>query len=60
MHQALGIARALDRSTQLILNLTTRPLLSQHDSAALIPANDVERVLADIDTDHGDFTIELL
>ena len=41
-------------------NLTTRPLLSQHDSAALILANDVERVLADIDTDHGDFTIELL
>src|ERR1700736_3556850 len=32
----------------------TRPLLPQHDCAAMIVAHDVERVLADIDADHGD------
>jgi hypothetical protein len=31
--------------------LATRPLLPQHDGTALILANDVERVLADIDAD---------
>ena len=36
------------------LDLTARPLLAQHNRAALIKANDVKRVLADIDTDHGD------
>src|SRR5258708_13162801 len=36
------------------LHLATRPLLPQHDGTALILANDVERVLADIDADHGD------
>src|SRR6202165_758410 len=30
------------------------PLLPQHDGAARIVAHDVERVLADIDADHGD------
>src|SRR6202022_1200115 len=35
-------------------HLTTRPLLPQHDGAARIVAHDVERVLADIDADHGD------
>jgi hypothetical protein len=33
--------------------LATRPLLPQHDGAARIVAHDVERVLADIDADHG-------
>jgi hypothetical protein len=33
--------------------LATRPLLPQHDGAARIVANDVERVLADIDADHA-------
>ena len=32
----------------------TRPLLPQHDGAARIVTHDVERVLADIDADHGD------
>ena len=36
------------------LHLATRPFLTQHDRAALIVADDVERVLADIDADHGD------
>src|ERR1700730_15599895 len=34
-------------------DLATRPLLPQHDGAARIVAHDVERVLADIDADHG-------
>src|SRR5258707_9192281 len=36
------------------LHLATRPLLPQHDGAAHIVAHDMERVLADIDADHGD------
>jgi hypothetical protein len=40
--------------------LATRPLLPQHDGAARIVAHDVERVLADIDADYGDRSIELL
>src|SRR5207342_509703 len=35
-------------------HLATRPLVPQHDGAARIVAHDVERVLADIDADHGD------
>src|SRR6202790_4821317 len=35
-------------------HLATRPFLPQHDGAARIVAHDVERVLADIDADHGD------
>ena len=34
-------------------DLATRPLLTQHDCTAAIEADDVERVLPDIDTDHG-------
>src|SRR4029450_10407576 len=41
-------------------HLAPRPLLPQHDCATLIETDDVERVLADIDTDHGDHTVELL
>src|SRR5450756_12790 len=41
-------------------HLATRPLLTQHNRAALIVAYDMERVLADIDADHGDCGIELL
>jgi hypothetical protein len=40
--------------------LATRPLLPQHDCATPIEADDVERVLADIDTDHGGHTVKLL
>ena len=40
--------------------LATRPLLTQHDRTALIEANDVERVLADIDADYGDCVVEFL
>ena len=36
------------------LDLTARPLLAQHDRATLVVADDVERVLADVDADHGD------
>jgi hypothetical protein len=32
----------------------TRPLLPQYDGATRIVAYDMERVLADIDADHGD------
>ena len=36
------------------LDLTARPFLAQDDRATAIVADDVERVLADIDADHGD------
>ena len=36
------------------LNLPTRPFLTQNNCNPLIMANDVERVLADIDADYGD------
>jgi hypothetical protein len=39
---------------------STWPLLAQHDGTALILANDVERVLADIDADYGGRSVELL
>src|SRR5262249_25349537 len=41
-------------------HLAARPLLPQHDRTALILADDVERVLADIDTDHVDLAVEYL
>src|SRR4051794_38119409 len=42
------------------LYLASRPLLPQHNSAAVIKADNVERVLADIDADHGDRAVGLL
>jgi hypothetical protein len=39
-------------------HLTTRPFLAQHDRPALVEADDVERVLADIDADHCDRGVE--
>jgi hypothetical protein len=33
-------------------HLAARPLLPQHDGAALVLTNDVERILADIDADY--------
>jgi hypothetical protein len=36
----------------------TRPLLTQHNCTALIEANNVKRVLADIDADYGDCGFE--
>src|ERR1700757_4854685 len=41
-------------------NLATRPLLTQHDCTAAIEADDVERVLADIDTDYGNCVVEIV
>src|SRR5260370_17461404 len=42
------------------LDLATRPFLTQHNRATLIVAHDVERVLADIDTNHGNCSVECL
>jgi hypothetical protein len=42
------------------LHLATRPLLPQHDGTAPILANDVKRVLADINADYGGRSVELL
>jgi hypothetical protein len=42
------------------LHLATRPLLPQHDGTAPILANDVERVLADVDADYGGGSVEVL
>jgi hypothetical protein len=41
-------------------HLTARPLLPQHKGSALILADEVERVLADIDADHGNCAIEFV
>ena len=41
-------------------NLATRPLLSQHDCTTFIKANNMERVLADIDADYGDRSAKIL
>jgi len=42
------------------LHLPARPLLAQHNGTTLIVAHDVERVLADIDTNHGDCCVVCL
>jgi hypothetical protein len=42
------------------LHLATRPLLPQHDGSAPFLANDVERVLADIDADYSGRSVQLL
>ena len=42
------------------IHLASRPLLPQHDRAAGIKADNVERVLADIDANHSDRAVELL
>src|SRR6476659_8397368 len=41
-------------------NLATRPLLTQHDCTTAIEADDVEGVLADIDTDYGNCVVEIV
>src|SRR4029079_10746910 len=45
---------------KVCFDLATRPLLPQRNCAWLIQADNVERVLADIDADHGDRGVELL
>jgi DNA recombination protein RmuC len=42
------------------LRLATRPFLTQRDCAAFIKTNDMERVLADIDADYGNRSVEIL
>src|SRR5512132_2275615 len=42
------------------LDLATRPFLTQHNGTTLIVAHDVERVLADIDTNHGNCSVHCL
>src|SRR5580704_1007732 len=41
-------------------NLATRPLLTQHDCTTAIEADDVEGVLADIDTNYGNRVVEIV
>src|SRR3954471_22673174 len=41
-------------------HLATRPLLSQHQGSTAILADQMERVLADIDADDGDFATVFL
>jgi hypothetical protein len=41
-------------------HLAARPLLPQYDRTTLILADEVEGVLADIDTDHRNYAIEFL
>jgi hypothetical protein len=45
---------------QARLYLAARPLLAQHNTAALIQTDDVERGLADIVTDYGDRAVEIV
>jgi hypothetical protein len=42
------------------VHLAARPLLAQHQGSTPILADDVERVLADIDADHLDLAVEYL
>ena len=42
------------------LDLTTRSSLTQYNRATLIVAHDVERVLADIDTNHSNCSVQYL
>ena len=42
------------------VHLATRPLLPQHDRPALIKANNVERVLTNIDADYDDHGVQYL
>src|ERR1700739_636047 len=42
------------------LDLATRPFLPKHDRTTKIVSHDVERVLANIDADHGDCAVALL
>jgi hypothetical protein len=39
------------------LNLATRPLLTQRNFTALVQTYDVKRVLANIDTDDGNYAV---
>ena len=39
---------------QPVGKLPARPFLPQHDRAALVQTDGVERILADVDADHGD------
>src|SRR5215813_1634338 len=41
-------------------DLAARPFLSKHDRTTLILPHDVERILANIDADHGDCVVGLL
>jgi hypothetical protein len=41
-------------------HLATRPLLAQRQGSTPILADDVERILADINADHSDFAVEFL
>jgi hypothetical protein len=41
-------------------DLAARPLLPQHDRAALLVSCEVERVLPDIDADRGNCAVEFL
>src|SRR5215469_13455055 len=51
--------RACRHVGQPCLHLAARPLLPQRDGATPIEADDVKRVLADIDTDRRDHTVML-
>src|SRR5262245_19367998 len=52
--------KARQQISEPCFHLSARPFLSQHDRTAPIMAHDVERVLADIDADHGDCAVEFL
>jgi hypothetical protein len=51
---ALAVVRSMVRSN---LVGCARPLLSQHNRAALIEADYVERILADVDTHRGNGSV---
>jgi hypothetical protein len=40
------------------VNLAPRLLLPQHDRSAPVKTDNAERVLANIDADYGDFSVE--
>ena len=59
-HAGLHADQARRHIGKPCFNLATRPLLTQHDCTAAIETDDVERVLADIDTDYSNYVVEIV
>src|SRR6516225_3436948 len=59
-HAGLHADQARRQVGKSRLDLATRPFLPKHDRTTKIVSHDVERVLANIDADHGDCAVALL
>src|SRR5215472_19257002 len=59
-HASLHADQARGHVGEPGFDLATRPLLSQHDGPTSIQANNMERVLPDIDADYGNSCLACL